>query len=99
MKIRSRATSDPIAQGGSGQYLLALDRNALRLIAALMYVTRLGSTQYKSAAFEVFQAIEHATNIDFVEESFNFVLPEITETTDRGAPLRRIGSSNFIIEV
>lgn len=98
MKIRSREQED-ITRVGSGPFILAATKEQLRFIAALCFSTRLGTSTYKEAVFDLLVGIEAATNEHFAEESFNLIQPEITETNDRGSEIRRISTDNFIIEV
>jgi hypothetical protein len=96
MKISSRPENEGM---GSGPYSLNLTYEELEYIAALLYVTRLGTEVYKTAAFNLLNAIEDGCGPDFVETAAGSVCAAVSILDDDGEVTQEIDSDHFCIEV
>lgn len=106
MKISTRQSTTEEERFGAGQFKLDLTEDQLRLIASLLYVTRLGTSGMPKVASELVQLIEQAAaGLDvgladsFAEFSFDSIQAFITETDDIGIELKQIAPDNYIIEL
>lgn len=100
MKISTRKLKVTGISVGTGSYQLNCTEEQLKIIASLLYITRLGTTGFPNAASDLGEAIEIAIgDKDFSQQAWEEVKPYVTETDDRGYELRSIQPDNLILEL
>jgi hypothetical protein len=96
MKIRSRATPETF---GEGDYTFNLSFEEVQLIAAFLYVTRLGEGVYKPAALSLLNMFEDAFDEDFNMEASEDVGLSVSVVNEHGTIIDTFDDDHFILEV
>jgi hypothetical protein len=87
MRISSRPGGAPV---GTGTYRVNVGIEELRLIGALMYITRLGGGTYKEAAFRLLGTIEEFFGEDFVEQASTAVGLRVSVLAADGVTVKHV---------
>lgn len=99
MVIKTRADSqDDDIHLGTGKFSLRLTEDQLRLIAAFLYITKLGHGGWNQEAYQIVSAIEDVSHDDFIEESFEYVQPFFSVTDDKDNIVETYSGNDIIID-
>lgn len=98
MKIVSRP-EDQVA--GEGPYSMRLSFEELELLAALLYVIRIGDGIYQDAALQLLTTVEELSDGDheFLEDSANIVNLTVSVLDDDDDIIEQHSYENICIEV
>ncbi len=98
MKIKSKRFRDV---AGSGPYLLHMTREQLELVAAVLYVTRLGvGSKYRQAASTLIDVVEEIFDGGFFEQASDAVNMHVSITENDGnTVVAQFDHKNVAIEV
>lgn len=96
MKIVSRPEDMVV---GEGAYTMKLEFEELQFIGALLYMTRLGDTVYKEAAFNILNNIEELFDEDFIDEAAADVSLAISVLDGGGDIIEQHPYDRVVIEV
>lgn len=96
MKIYSRPEGQVY---GEGAYSIAVDIEELELIAAFLYVTRLGKGTYKAAAYKLMTTVESIFDDGFLELSSDSIDLHVSQIDARDTIIEQFDNSEIIFEV
>lgn len=98
MKIVSRP-EDQVA--GEGPYSMRLSFEELELLAALLYVIRIGDDVYQHAALQLLTTVEELSDGDqnFLEDSANIVNMQFSVIDDDDDIIEQHSYENICIEI
>jgi hypothetical protein len=103
MTIRTRHSKDEMMMDapGTGDILIRVSQHQLELIAAVLFVTKLGPRPYEQAALEMMSTIEDVfcDDPDAIANAFINVGADIDIVDDFGNVLNTLSADNIVIRV